>query len=139
VTAEVRPARRDEIAAILRLWAEAAAEPGVPDGPEAVEALLDRDEGSLIVGVVDGELAGAIVAGWDGWRGSIYRLAVLEVHRREGLGLHLVNEAEAFLRARGARRIQALVYANDDRARAFWEAAGYALDERLVRYVRDAN
>ena len=138
MTAEVRPARRDEIPAILRLWADAAAEPGIPDGPEAVEALLDRDEGSLIVGVVDGELAGAIVAGWDGWRGSIYRLAVLEAHRREGLGLQLVNEAEAFLRGRGAHRIQALVYANDDRARSFWEAAGYVLDERLVRYVRNA-
>jgi ribosomal protein S18 acetylase RimI-like enzyme len=138
VSAEVRPARRNEIAAILQLWADAAAEPGIPDGPEAVESLLDRDEGSLIVGVVEGELAGAIVAGWDGWRGSIYRLAVLEAYRRVGLGLQLVNEAEAFLRARGAQRIQALVYANDDGARAFWEAAGYVLDERLVRYVRDA-
>lgn len=139
MSAEVRPARREEIPAILRLWADAAAEPGIPDGPEAVEALLDRDEGSLIVGVVDGELAGAIVAGWDGWRGSIYRLAVLEAHRREGLGLHLVNEAESFLRTRGAHRIQAMVYANDEGARSFWESAGYVLDERLVRYVRDAN
>jgi ribosomal protein S18 acetylase RimI-like enzyme len=134
---EIRAARREEIDEVMALWREAAAEPGVPDEPAAVAALLDRDAESLLVAVDGDRLVGAIVAAWDGWRGSMYRLAVLPDHRRAGVGLELVNAAEDLLRSRGARRIQALVYETDVRARAFWEAAGYVLDERLVRYVRD--
>ncbi len=135
---EIRAASRADVEAVLGLWRDAAAEPGVPDSPEAVTALLDRDQESLLVATDGSDIVGAIVAAWDGWRGSIYRLAVLPDHRRAGLGLELVNAAEDALRTRGARRIQALVYVKDDRARAFWEAAGYDLDERLVRYVRDS-
>jgi ribosomal protein S18 acetylase RimI-like enzyme len=37
----------------------------------------------------DGEIVGALIAAWDGWRGNMYRLAVREGHRREGIGLAL--------------------------------------------------
>lgn len=135
----IRPAAPGELDAVLALWRDEAAEPGVPDSPESLHALLGRDDRSLLVAVEGDVIVGAIIAGWDGWRGSIYRLAVRASRRRGGLGLALVREAERTLRARGARRIQALVYANDERARAFWSAAGYALDERLVRYVHDVG
>lgn len=59
-------------------------------------------------------------------------LLVAEVDGR----VALVRAAEEHLRARGARRITALV-ANDPAARALWEAAGYGLDEGMGRFVRN--
>ena len=63
-----------------------AAEPTSTDSSEAVAVLLARDPGALIVAEADGEIVGSVVAGWDGWRGSVYRLAVAERYRRAGLG-----------------------------------------------------
>jgi ribosomal protein S18 acetylase RimI-like enzyme len=45
---------------------------------------------------------GTIVAGWDGWRGSLYRLAVLPAARRRGTALRLVADGERRLAEKGA-------------------------------------
>jgi ribosomal protein S18 acetylase RimI-like enzyme len=94
----------------------------------------ERD--ALLVAQVEGRLAGTIIAGWDGWRGSLYRLAVLPPARRRGIALRLVAEAERRLAAKGARRLSAIVMSEQDPAVALWLAAGYHHDTRVGRYVR---
>jgi ribosomal protein S18 acetylase RimI-like enzyme len=76
-----------------------------------------------------------LVAGFDGWRGQMYRLAVAPDARRSGIGRRLVSVAEQQLRRRGARRISALVVP-DDGARAFWAAVGYDEDLDDRRFVK---
>jgi ribosomal protein S18 acetylase RimI-like enzyme len=134
--AAIRRCRRDEIPAVLALWREAEARPSATDDPGALATLLERDRESLLVADAGGEVVGAVIAAWDGWRGNLYRLAVAPAHRRRGLGTRLVRTAEELLRARGARRITALVAASDDSAAAFWPAVGYDRDERIARHVR---
>lgn len=85
----------------------------------------------------EGEIVGALVAAWDGWRGNMYRLAVSDDHRREGIGLALTRAGEDYLRSCGARRITALVAFDDEAAGAFWEAAGYPSDREIGRRVRN--
>lgn len=67
----------------------------------------------------------------------MYRLAVLEGRRREGIGLALTRAAEEYLRERGVRRVTALVALHDDRAGGFWDAAGYPPDHGMGRRVRN--
>ena len=67
----------------------------------------------------------------------MYRLAVRDGCRREGVGLALTRAGEDYLRSRGARRITALVAFEDDRAGAFWESAGYPRDRVMGRRVRN--
>ena len=96
-----------------------------------------RDHGDLFLVAEDaGRLVGTLIAGWDGWRGNMYRLAVLPAYRRQGVATALVGEAERRLRALGARRITALVISDHDWATGFWRAAGYELDERMARFVK---
>jgi ribosomal protein S18 acetylase RimI-like enzyme len=77
------------------------------------------------------------VAVWDGWRGNMYRLAVLQEHRGRGIATRLVDEAHARLRGKGARRVTALVGRDELAAARLWEAAGYCEDQRVVRFVRN--
>ena len=49
-----------------------------------------------------------MIVGWDGWRGSMYRIAVLPARRREGIGRALVAEGERRLRAWGACKVGSL-------------------------------
>ncbi len=124
--------------AVLELWAEARSEhASTPDGPEDVERLVDDSPAALLVAEQDGEIVGVLIAAWDGWRGNMYRLAVREGHRREGIGLALTREGEEYLREYGVRRVTALVAFDDEVAGGFWEAAGYPQDREIGRRVRN--
>ena len=92
---------------------------------------------ALLVAERDGETVGALIATWDGWRGNMYRLAVHDGHRRQGIGLALIQAGETYLRQRGARRVTALVAFDDREAGGFWAAAGYPPDEEIGRRVRN--
>jgi ribosomal protein S18 acetylase RimI-like enzyme len=85
-----------------------------------------------------GYIVGSVIAGWDGWRGSLYRLAVSPEHRRLGIGSALVKEGERRLRRRGATRLTAIVVVDDDvNAMAFWHATGLTRQTHGARFVGD--
>jgi ribosomal protein S18 acetylase RimI-like enzyme len=132
----VRPGRPEEIPEVLALWREGGSVPGVSDDPASLEPLLETSADALLVAQVEGRVAGTVIAGWDGWRGSLYRLAVRPPARRRGIALRLVAEAERRLAAKGARRLSAIVLAEHDPAVALWLSAGYHHDTRVGRYVR---
>lgn len=134
--ANIRTATEADVDAVLALWREADAIASVSDDPESVRRLLSRDPDALLIAETAGRLIGTIVAGWDGWRGAIYRLAVAPDHRRRGVASALVRASEERLVALGARRIGAIVVHEHDHAIAFWRALGYEHDARVVRYVK---
>jgi len=102
-----------------------------------VERLIEESPAALLVAEHDDEIVGALIAGWDGWRGNMYRLTVHEKYRREGIGLALTRAGEDYLRSCGVRRVTALVAFEDDAAGAFWESAGYSQDQKIGRRVRN--
>ena len=132
----IRDATDDDVAAILGLWRGDGVAPSTTDDPEAVRTLLSHPSSVLLVAEIDGSIAGSVIAGWDGWRGSLYRLVVAPDDRRRGVGAALVREGERHLVERGARRIAVLVLGDEDRAKAFWRAVGYEPDPKVIRAVR---
>jgi ribosomal protein S18 acetylase RimI-like enzyme len=131
----LRAATEADIPAVLALWQDSA-EPTSTDSPEALAVLLGRDPGALMVAETDGEIVGSVVAAWDGWRGSVYRLAVNEEHRRAGLGRALLLEAELRLARLGAQRLHAIVMGENAAAVRFWEASDWERHEGASRYTK---
>jgi ribosomal protein S18 acetylase RimI-like enzyme len=122
---------------VLALWALADAVPSVTDDETNVRRAVDQE---VLLVACDGErIVGTLIAGFDGWRGNMYRLAVDPDHRRRGLALALVAEGEQRLEAQGCRRVTALVVAAEEHATSFWSEAGYGFDERIARYVKTAR
>jgi ribosomal protein S18 acetylase RimI-like enzyme len=123
---------------VLELWAQTRSEhASTADRRDDVERLIADSPAALLVAERDGEIVGALIAAWDGWRGNMYRLAVHDEHRREGIGLALARAGEDYLRQCGVRRITALVAFEDGAAGAFWESAGYPRDREIGRRVRN--
>jgi ribosomal protein S18 acetylase RimI-like enzyme len=133
-----RNATLADIPAVLALWDGArSTHAETPDTPEALERLLRTDPGALLVHEDEGEVVGALIAAFDGWRGNMYRLAVLVSHRRRGVARALVEAGHGFLRACGARRVTAIVGAGEEEAEGLWLALGYSLDSTVNRFVRN--
>jgi ribosomal protein S18 acetylase RimI-like enzyme len=82
----LRIAAPDDVEQILDFWRLAAEDTDRPlDRREAVERVLDRDATALLLALHHRRIVGCVVAGWDGWRAHLYRLAVHPDHRRQGL------------------------------------------------------
>jgi ribosomal protein S18 acetylase RimI-like enzyme len=124
-----------DLPAILDLWKRAGTEPGHTDDIESLTKLIAHDPGALLVAVEDETIAGSVIAAWDGWRGSIYRLAVAPSHRRRGLGTVLVNAAVKRLRTLGAVRLQAIVVETDLQATGFWRASDWREQVARLRFT----
>jgi ribosomal protein S18 acetylase RimI-like enzyme len=137
VTLTVRPAAREDVESVLRLWDATVVDRSIPDGPDDVHRMILRDPEALLVAEEDGRVVGTLIAGWDGWRGNLYRLAVDPEWRRRGVASALVRDAELRLRARGCRRVTALLMGDRDDAIGLWRSAGYEADSRAVRFVKN--
>jgi ribosomal protein S18 acetylase RimI-like enzyme len=131
----IRTASLDEAANVLELWRRAGSEPSVGEDIDSIRRLLDHDADALIVAEASGEIVGTLIAVWDGWRGNVYRLAVLPEHRRQGIARALVAEGDRRLRAHGARRVTCLVMREHEWAVGFWSATNYEHDTRIARFV----
>jgi ribosomal protein S18 acetylase RimI-like enzyme len=132
----IRNASGEDFPSLLSLWRLAETHPTATDDSDALELLLERDREALRLVEADGDVVGSLIVGWDGWRGSLYRLAVHPDWRRRGIAAALVRDAEERLRELGAVRMTAIVVDEDVEAAAFWNAVGYRRQEKRGRYVR---
>ena len=136
VEPSIRPATFGDVRSTLELWQEASAEPTHTANERNLRQLIAHDPDSLLVADQGGRIVGSVIAAWDGWRGSIYRLVVAPVHRRRLLGRTLLIAAESRLRKAGAERYQAIVVETDAQAVSFWEASGWERQVERLRYVK---
>jgi len=137
VTLSFRTAVVADAAAVLAFWARAAEDAHRPsDSTDAVERLVERDPDALVLALDGDEVVGTVVAGWDGWRCHLYRLAVAPERRRLGIGRELVRRAEARFVAYGGTRADAMVLDHNELAHQAWSAAGYSRQAEWSRWVK---
>ena len=134
----MRRAEPGDVPGVLALWErERSGHASIADSAEDLERLVADSPAALLVAEREPEIVGALIAAWDGWRGNMYRLAVRDDCRREGIGTALTRAGEDYLRGCGARRVTALVAFDDETAGGFWDAAGYPQDREIGRRVRN--
>ena len=86
----------------------------------------------LLLVALDGELVvGSVMAGYDGHRGWINRLAVAPAYRRQGIGAALMREAENRLLAMGCAKINLQVIESNAAVVGFYRRLGYVVEARI--------
>jgi ribosomal protein S18 acetylase RimI-like enzyme len=126
-----------DVEAALALWKRAETGPSSTESADDLRWLLERDPEALLLADFEGEVVGSLIAGWDGWRGTFYRLAVDPAQRRRGLATEMVRAGEERLRSLGAKRLNAIVESEEADAMAFWASAGYELQTARSRFVKN--
>lgn len=132
----IRPAVAADLGEVLAFWTLAAEGTSISDDRDGVARLITRDPESLLLAERDGALAGTVIAGFDGWRCHLYRLAVHPGHRRRGVATALLAAAEERFTALGGRRGDAMVLDENALAHHAWSAAGYARQAQWSRWVK---
>ncbi len=126
-----------DVPELLALWAVAAENDGRPgDTAQAVLTLLDRDPGACLIARQGDRIVGTLIAGWDGWRAHLYRLAVHPAMRRQGIAQALLGAGAARLRSLGATRLDAMVLDGNELGQALWHAAGYSPQAQWRRWIK---
>ncbi|GAQ52734.1 GNAT family N-acetyltransferase [Streptomyces acidiscabies] len=132
----IRAASPEDLDTVLAFWRTAAEGTSISDDRAGVERLVARDPEALILAESGGELVGTVIAGFDGWRCHLYRLAVHPGRRRQGIGSTLLAAAEERFVRLGGRRGDAMVLTRNETAHHAWAAAGYSPEEKWRRWVK---
>jgi ribosomal protein S18 acetylase RimI-like enzyme len=130
----------DHFEGLRALWEEAF--PNDPPWNQAevvVPAKIAIQPDLLLVAQDGGQVVGTVMAGYDGHRGWLYAVAVKSSHRRKGVGLMLVEEAERRLAALGCAKINLQVRATNATVTAFYRRLGYEVEERVSMGKRIAS
>ena len=128
----IRPFEPTDWSALESLWERVFADDPPWNAPAVLIATkLKVQPELLLVAVLDDTLVGAAMAGFDGFRGWIYHLAVAPESRRRGIATQLVRAAESGLRKLGCPKVNIQVRASNAEVVAFYQRLGFAVEERV--------
>ncbi len=123
---------KDDLVGVDALWRDAFPDDKPRHRAEAAVPMKLAFQPDLFLVARDGaRVIGSILAGYDGYRGHINRVAVLKAYRRQGVGARLVREAESRLSALGCTKINLQIRAANHAVADFYRRLGYDGEERI--------
>ncbi len=128
----IRIFRDADAGAVAALWREVFAGERPHNEPDRIFAEKRAVQPELFfVAEIDGVVVGTVVAGYDGHRGWLYRVAVSPRHQRLGIGTALVRHAETALIAMGCPKINLQVRTTNAAVIAFYQKLGWQIEELI--------
>ena len=125
----VRPASALDHDAAIRLWEHV----GFPTmAEEEWYAIVSNPASFALIAEERGEVVGAAIAFFDGWRAFIYHVAVAETQRGQGVAKALMSEAETLVSGAGARYVYAMVHERNAAGLALATVMGFEPEGDLV-------
>jgi ribosomal protein S18 acetylase RimI-like enzyme len=117
---------------VAALWREAFPNDKPWNAAEiAIPEKLRMQPDLLLVALKSAAVVGSVMAGYDGHRGWISRIAVLASSRGQGIGRALLSEAENRLASMGCIKINLQVVTSNKATTSFYEKEGYAVEPRV--------
>ena len=124
--------RNEHFAGVEALWREAFPDDAPWNKASIAIAEKIRFQPDLLLVALEGLLVvGSVMAGYEGHRGWISRIAVLRAHRHKRIGRALLLEAEKRLAALGCIKINLQVVETNSAVVRFYEEAGYEIEPRV--------
>ena len=129
---EIRPYEPGDEAEVVALWDSIF--PNDPPWNEPILVIrrkLTVQSELFFVAVVDGEVRGTVLAGFDGARGWIHHLGVHPDSRRMRVASRLVEQAVSALEALDCPKLNLQVRGGNETAVLFYESLGFEVEDRV--------
>ena len=128
----IRIYRSTDREGVIALWDTVFPDPTAWNrASDVIDRKLAVQPELFLIAVIGEQLVGTVLAGYDGVRGWIHRLAVEENVRRQGVATALMRSAEASLQSLGCPKLNLQVRARNDSVVRFYEALGYTTEDRV--------
>ena len=122
--------------AVVDLWEKCGLVIPQNDPVEDIKKKLDFQPELFFVALLDNQLVGSIMVGYEGHRGWINYLAVLPSFQRRGYGRKLVNKAIAELKKIGCLKLNLQVRKSNAPVVEFYKHIGFKEEERISLGMR---
>ena len=128
---KIRHYQNGDREALIALWQTVFPDDPPHNAPtEVIDAKLAVDD-LIFVAETGTGIVGACMAGYDGHRGWLYALAVLEAYRGQGIGANLVEHSLKALKAQGCLKVNLQVRASNQKVERFYRALGFEVEARI--------
>ncbi|NOX50475.1 MAG: GNAT family acetyltransferase [Gammaproteobacteria bacterium] len=122
----------EDESALVELWEICFPnEPARNNPADVIRRKLSVQPELLMVCIVDGRLVGSALAGYDGFRGWVNKVAVHPEYQRKGIASLLMDTAESALAALGCPKLNIQVRADNAAVVEFYENAGFSIEDRI--------
>lgn len=116
---------------VIALWRQVfPGESGWNEPADVIARKLTVQPDLFFVAVQDRQVVGTVMAGFDGVRGWVHKLAVHPEAQRRGLASRLMHRAEQGLRNLGCAKLNLQVRASNLQVIAFYESLGFSVEDR---------
>lgn len=129
---KVRTYTNEDESAVIDLWNLVFPEEPPWNTPQSlIQRKLTVQPELFFVCESDGTITGTVLAGFDGVRGWVHKVATHPDYRRQGIARLLMQAAEKGLVELGCTKINLQVRDGNDSAASFYEDLGYAVEKRI--------
>lgn len=127
----IRPYHESDRPAVIELWQQTGLAVPQNDPGKDIDRKMQVNPELFLIGEIEGELIGTVMAGYEGHRGWINYLAVKPGQQKNGYGRKLMQAAETLLREKGCPKINLQVRRTNIEVINFYSAIGYG-DDNVV-------
>lgn len=128
----IRNFREADRAAVVALWQRCGLTRPWNDPDTDIDLAIAAPNAAILVAAQGAVIVASLMLGFDGHRGWVYYLAVDSEQQKRGIGRRMMGEAEAWMRARNAPKIQLMVRDDNQAALGFYAALGYEVQKTSV-------
>jgi ribosomal protein S18 acetylase RimI-like enzyme len=121
---QIIPATEADMESAVALWERCGSTRPWNDPRADFRLALRTHDAEILLGRDGAALIASVMVGFDGHRGWIYYLAVDPSRQRGGHGRTMMAAAEAWLKERGAPKLQLMVREGNEGALRFYERLG---------------
>lgn len=128
---QIRTYQPSDQRGVIELWARVFSdEPVWNESESLIERKLTVQPDLFFVCVMNDTVVGTTIAGFDGVRGWVHKVATHPDHRRKGISKALMDAAEEGLAEHGCTKLNIQVRGGNDSAVAFYQSIGYNIEPR---------
>lgn len=125
--------------ALVDLWEKCGLIVPQNDPIEDIQKKIDYQPELFFIALLDDQLIGSVMVGYEGHRGWLNYLAVHPSFQKRGFGKKLVEKAIAELRKIGCLKLNLQVRRSNKRVIEFYKQIGFKEEERVSLGLRLRN
>ncbi len=122
--------------AVIDLWRQCNLIVPWNDPIEDIQNKMEFQPTLFFIALLQHQVIGSVMVGYDGHRGWINYLAVLPSFQKQGYGKQLVNKAIAELRKLGCVKVNLQIRPYNTRVIEFYQHFGFILEDRINLSLR---